>query len=72
MIADLDIIGSFMNSSPPSYLPLGLNTTIVAPHRKLLLTSKFLKFYLIEIHFSKNINVSTKIASEDSSSVFAV
>ncbi|XP_022137736.1 protein TAPETUM DETERMINANT 1-like isoform X2 [Momordica charantia] len=38
LLTDLDIIGSFMNSSPPSYLPLGLNTTIVAPHRKLLLT----------------------------------
>lgn len=42
MIADLEIIGSFMDSSPPSFLRLGLNkSTIVAPHRKLLLTSKF-------------------------------
>ncbi|KAA0055349.1 hypothetical protein IC582_029602 [Cucumis melo] len=29
---------NIMDSSPPSFLPLNLNTTTVAPHRKLLLT----------------------------------
>lgn len=42
MITDLDILGDFMDSSPPSSLSLDLNTTIVEAHHRKLLTSKFM------------------------------
>ena len=42
MTADLDIIHSFMEPSPPSFLRMDLKSAIGAPYRKLLLTSKFM------------------------------